>query len=35
VSSYNDGFLLAGGLYQGYITPYVATVSNGLLQFNV
>jgi hypothetical protein len=35
VSSYNDGFLLAGShLYHGYTTSYSATVSNGLLQFN-
>jgi hypothetical protein len=34
VSSYNDGFLLAGGLYKGYTSQYYATVSNGILQFN-
>ena len=34
VSSYNDGFLLAGGAYKGYTSQYHATVSNGLLQFN-
>ena len=34
VSSYNDGFLLAGGLYRGYTSQYYATVSNGILQFN-
>jgi Malectin domain len=33
-SSYNDGFLLAGGLYRGYTSQYHATVSNGILQFN-
>jgi hypothetical protein len=33
-SSYNDGFLLAGGLYKGYTSTYGATVSNGLLRFN-
>jgi hypothetical protein len=33
-SSYNDGFLLAGGPYKGYTSQYHATVSNGLLQFN-
>jgi hypothetical protein len=35
VSSYNDGFLLAGSrLYHGYTKPYTATVSNGVLQVN-
>jgi hypothetical protein len=35
VSSYNDGFLLAGSRqFHGYTTPYTATVSNGLLRFN-
>jgi hypothetical protein len=34
VSSYNDGFLLAGGLYKGYTKQYDATVTNGILQFN-
>ena len=34
VSSYNDGFLLSGGMYKRYTSQYVATVSNGLLQFN-
>lgn len=34
VSSYNDGFLLAGGLYQGYnLGPFAAVVNNGVLQF--
>jgi hypothetical protein len=33
-SSYNDGFLLAGGVYKGYTSQYHATVSNGILQFN-
>jgi hypothetical protein len=33
-SNYNDGFLLAGGIYKGYTSLYRATVSNGLLQFN-
>jgi hypothetical protein len=33
-SSYNDGFLLAGGAYKGYTSQYHATISNGILQFN-
>jgi hypothetical protein len=33
-ANYQDGFLLSGSLYHGYIAPYTATVSNGLLQFN-
>jgi hypothetical protein len=33
-SSYNDGFLLAGGMYRGYTSQYHATISNGILQFN-
>ena len=33
-SSYNDGFLLSGGVYKGYTSQYHATVSSGLLQFN-
>ncbi len=33
-SSYNDGFLLAGGMYRGYTSQYNARVSNGILQFN-
>ena len=33
-SSYNDGFLLAGGMYKGYTKQYSAIVSNGILQFN-
>lgn len=33
-SSYNDGFLLAGGIYKPYTAAYSATVSNGVLQFN-
>ena len=34
VSSYNDGFLLAGARYRGYTSPYTTTVTNGLLQVN-
>ena len=34
VSSYNDGFVLAGGMYKGYTSQYHATISNGILQFN-
>jgi hypothetical protein len=33
-SSYNDGYLLAGGQYRGYTSHYSATISNGILQFN-
>ena len=33
-ASYNDGYLLAGGLYRGYTSHYNATVTNGILQFN-
>ena len=33
-ASYNDGFLLAGGLYKGYTKQYTAVVINGMLQFN-
>ena len=33
-ASYNDGFLLAGGLYKGYTKQYAAVVSNGMLHFN-
>ncbi len=34
VSSYNDGFLLSGGVYKRDTSQYLTTVSNGLLQFN-
>ncbi len=33
-SSYNDGYLLAGGVHRGFTQDYQVQVSNGVLQFN-
>jgi hypothetical protein len=34
ISSYNDGYLLPGGVYKGYTLQYHVTIPNGILQFN-